>query len=117
MKPFSYRVTVTRVVDGDTVDVDIDLGFNLWLSGRRIRFYGINTPETRTRDLEEKARGLAAKARLRELLDGQDVTLLSHGTGKYGRVLGVVYAWGISVSPREGSRVGLFSRNPTALPS
>ena len=91
MKPFSYRVTVTRVVDGDTVDVDIDLGFNLWLSGRRIRFYGINTPETRTRDLEEKARGLAAKARLRELLDGQEVTLLSHGTGKYGRVLGELY--------------------------
>ena len=59
---YEYKCTIDRVVDGDTVDVDIDLGFGVWLKKQRIRLYGIDTPESRTRDLEEKKYGNAAKA-------------------------------------------------------
>ena len=59
---YEYRCRIDRVVDGDTVDVDIDLGFGVWLKKERVRMYGIDTPESRTRDLEEKKYGLAAKA-------------------------------------------------------
>ena len=65
---YEYRVEVLKVIDGDTVDVDIDLGFGVWLKNERVRLHGIDTPESRTRDLEEKKFGLAAKARLKELL-------------------------------------------------
>ena len=58
---FEYRCKIVKVVDGDTVDVDIDLGFGVWLHKERIRMFGIDTPESRTRDLEEKKFGLAAK--------------------------------------------------------
>ena len=58
---YQYRCQIVRVVDGDTVDVDIDLGFSVWLKKQRIRMYGIDTPESRTRDLEEKKYGLGAK--------------------------------------------------------
>jgi micrococcal nuclease len=61
MKPYYYNCTLLKVIDGDTIDVDIDLGFGVTLSNQRLRLYGINTPETRTRDLEEKRRGLIAK--------------------------------------------------------
>ena len=64
---YTYTATVTKVVDGDTIDALVDLGFDTWKQVR-IRLNGINTPESRTRDLEEKARGLAAKARLKEIL-------------------------------------------------
>ena len=85
---FVYPIRVTRVVDGDTVDADIDLGFRVH-TNKRIRLYGFNAPESRTRDKEEKKRGLAAKKRLQQLLDAApEVHLRSHGTGKYGRVLG-----------------------------
>ena len=68
MEPnYIYRCTVTRVVDGDTVDADIDLGFNLFTKDR-IRLMGMDTPESRTRNLKEKSLGLASKARLKELL-------------------------------------------------
>ena len=63
-----YRCSLDRVIDGDTIDVHIDLGFKIILSKERVRLLGINTPESRTRNLEEKALGLAAKARLKELL-------------------------------------------------
>ena len=56
-----YRCTIRRVVDGDTVDVDIDLGFGIWVRNERVRLYGIDTPESRTRDLEEKKCGIYAK--------------------------------------------------------
>ena len=56
-----YNCTIRRVVDGDTVDVDIDLGFDTWIHNERVRLYGIDTPESRTRDLEEKKAGLFAK--------------------------------------------------------
>jgi micrococcal nuclease len=65
---YEYRCEVTRVVDGDTVDVNIDLGFNVILADERVRIMGIDTPESRTRDKVEKAFGLAAKKRLKELL-------------------------------------------------
>ena len=85
---FEYNAVLDRVIDGDTVDATIDLGFDTWKK-TRIRFYGINTPESRTRDLEEKARGLAAKDRLKAILEGANtIQLTSHGVGKYGRCLG-----------------------------
>ena len=89
---FEYNVVLDRVVDGDTVDATIDLGFDTWKK-TRIRFYGINAPESRTRDLEEKKKGLAAKERLIEILKANDnkFVLKSHGVGKYGRCLGELY--------------------------
>jgi len=89
---FEYNAILDRVIDGDTVDATIDLGFDTWKK-TRIRFYGINTPESRTRDLEEKKRGLAAKDRLVEILKANDnkFILKSHGVGKYGRCLGELY--------------------------
>ena len=90
---YQYKVkTVDKVVDGDTVDVTIDLGFSI-LHKIRVRLYGINTPESRTRDLEEKKRGLAAKDRLYELissafLDDNTLILETKEKGKFGRYLG-----------------------------
>ena len=86
---FEYEATLDRVVDGDTIDVLIDLGFNIHTK-KRVRIFGINTPESRTRDKVEKVKGLAAKARLKELLkvDKNKFKLISHGVGKFGRVLG-----------------------------
>ena len=88
---YEYKIKLDRVVDGDTVDAYIDLGFDVSVK-KRIRFMGINTPESRTRDLEEKARGLAAKDRVKQLLEGCDnIKLTSHGVGKYGRCLGELH--------------------------
>jgi micrococcal nuclease len=86
---YEYRVKILKVVDGDTVDVDIDLGFGVWLRGERVRLYGIDTPESRTRDKEEKIYGLAAKQFLKDKLRG-DITLRTYkdGKGKFGRILG-----------------------------
>mgnify|MGYP003330737066 FL=1 len=64
-----YRVKIVKVVDGDTVDVDIDLGFGIWMKNERVRLFGIDTPESRTRDLEEKKYGKAAKAYLVDKLN------------------------------------------------
>ena len=87
---YTYKIDVLRVIDGDTIDASIDLGFDVKIK-KRIRFMGINTPESRTRDLEEKKLGLAAKARVAELLDtAEEVLLTSHGVGKFGRCLGVI---------------------------
>ena len=84
---FEYACKVLRVVDGDTIDVNIDLGFNIWHSGR-VRMAGIDTPESRTRNLEEKKLGLASKARLKELLKGQKVSIqCTKEKGKFGRIL------------------------------
>ena len=90
MEIYNYGVKIDRVVDGDTLDVMIDLGFNTHIK-RRIRMHGINAPESRTRDLEEKARGLASKERLIELLDEDNIVMKSHGKGKFGRVLGELF--------------------------
>ena len=91
-----YNCTIRRVVDGDTVDVDIDLGFGIWIHNERVRLYGIDTPESRTRDLEEKKAGLFAKdVVLHYLPEGSKQVLRTHKdkVGKYGRVLGefVIY--------------------------
>ena len=91
---YEYRATVVKVIDGDTVDVDIDLGFGIVMQDERVRIMGIDTPESRTRDKVEKLFGKAASARVKELLskdiilktqiarDGEDMK------GKYGRILG-----------------------------
>lgn len=87
-----YSAKVERWVDGDTVDLDIDLGFDIRYN-QRVRLYGINTPETRTRNLEEKKKGLEAKARVNELCpEGSSVVLKTtkDGSGKYGRILGTI---------------------------
>jgi len=88
---FEYSAKVVRVVDGDTLDAEIDIGFDVFVK-KRIRLYGIDTWESRTRDLAEKEKGLAAKARLIELLaaNGNKFMLQSHELGKYGRVLGSI---------------------------
>lgn len=88
---YQYRVEIKKVVDGDTVDVDIDLGFGVWLRNERIRLYGIDTPESRTRDKEEKKYGLAAKAFLVNELKTADYVILQtnkDAEGKFGRILG-----------------------------
>ena len=91
---YEYKCKILRVVDGDTVDVDIDLGFGVWMHKERVRMMGIDTPESRTRDKVEKKFGLASKARLKSLLgktgilktqinkNGEDMK------GKFGRILG-----------------------------
>lgn len=97
MNTNEYDVVLIKVVDGDTVDVDINLGFGVWLKEERVRIMGIDTPESRTRDKVEKVFGTAAKNRLKELLaeggklittenkDGEDMK------GKFGRILGDFY--------------------------
>jgi len=90
---YEYMAKLERVVDGDTIDVRIDLGFDIHHSAR-VRMMGIDTPESRTRNLEEKALGLASKARLKELLKGKKVKIATskEGKGKFGRVLATVIA-------------------------
>ena len=95
MEKYIYRGKLDRVVDGDTIDALIDVGFDIWLK-KRIRFMGIDAWESRTRNLEEKAKGLEAKARLIELLDKVSnkpgyFRIKSHGLGKYGRLLGEIF--------------------------
>ncbi len=85
-----YQCELIKVVDGDTIDCFIDLGFNL-KTKKRVRYMGIDTWESRTRDKEEKAKGLLAKARNKELLEGEVFKLKSFGTGKFGRVLGEIF--------------------------
>tara|TARA_B100000035_G_scaffold300149_1_gene295502 strand:+ start:390 stop:800 length:411 start_codon:yes stop_codon:yes gene_type:complete len=88
---YRYKVSVTRVVDGDTVDVDIDLGFGMTYKKQRVRMKGIDTPESRTRDLEEKKFGLASKEFLKGQLKDQEIELVSHDKGKFGRILGELF--------------------------
>jgi len=92
MELFQYEAEVIRVVDGDTIIASISLGFDTYVK-KTIRFQGFNAPESRTRDLEEKKRGLAAKDRVIEILKENDNKFLlkSHGVGKYGRCLGEIF--------------------------
>lgn len=89
---FQYTAKVLEVIDGDTLDVSIDLGFNVQHT-LRVRLYGINTPETRTRNKEEKQKGLAAKQRLKDLIEGKLVLIKTKKDEKekYGRYLAEVY--------------------------
>lgn len=98
---YTYSVKVTRVVDGDTVDVDIDLGFGMSYRKQRVRMMGIDTPESRTRNLEEKFYGKASKAHLVEKLKDQKVKLVSHDKGKFGRILGELFIGNNPVSVNQ----------------
>lgn len=89
---YKYEATVRRWVDGDTVDVDIDLGFGIIFHNQRIRLYGIDAYESRTRDLEEKEKGLAATAFVNEMAPvGSKITIVTYKTGKYGRILAEIF--------------------------
>ena len=101
---YEYKAVVDRVVDGDTIDVTIDLGFSVWKK-MRVRMEGINTPESRTRDLEEKKHGLAAKDRLKSILEFNDnkCVLKVSGVGKYGRALATVLVESLSPLNKEDS--------------
>jgi micrococcal nuclease len=89
---YSYKATVIRVIDGDTIEVMIDLGFNTW-SSKTIRLNGINAPESRTRDVDTKKKGLASKDRLIEILqnNGNKLNIISRGIDKYGRCLADIF--------------------------
>ena len=89
---YTYKSRLDRVVDGDTVDAFIDLGFDTHVK-KRIRLYGMDAWESRTRDKEEKVKGLAAKARLIQILDenNNEFILVSHGGGKFGRCVGELF--------------------------
>ena len=95
MDKYIYKAKLEKVIDGDTIDALIDVGFDIWIK-KRIRYKGIDTWESRTKDLDEKKLGLAAKDRNKELLESVSsksgyFRLKSHGVGKYGRVLGEVF--------------------------
>ena len=110
---YTYRATVKRVVDGDKIDVAVDLGFNIFYNDR-VRLYGINTPESRTRDLEEKKLGLAAKDRVKELCPvGSSIRVKTtkDGKGKFGRILGEIFVGDVNVNKllvEEGHAVEYF---------
>ena len=96
---YKYNAKLDRVVDGDTVDALVDLGFDTWKKVR-IRLMGIDAWESRTRDLEEKEKGIAAKNRVIEILKQGDnkFILKSHGVGKYGRCLGEIIVEGVNIN-------------------
>ena len=103
VKKHGYTCKLVRVVDGDTCDALIDLGFDVWIKSR-IRFYGVDTWESRTRNLEEKKKGLAAKEYVKDLLENSDdgkFSIISYGKGKYGRVLGELFVKGYEVSVNQ----------------
>ena len=93
---YEYKCKLVKVVDGDTIDVDIDLGFGVWMRNQRIRLYGIDTPESRTSDKVEKVYGNAAKDFLVKWTDAGDLTLktFKDDKGKFGRILGEIWFGG-----------------------
>ena len=102
---YEYRVKkVTKVLDGDTIDVDLDLGFSISYSGR-VRLSGIDTPESRTRDLAEKKLGLEAKEYMKSLLDNAKLVVIKtekpDSSEKYGRILGQVFIDGLNISVNQ----------------
>jgi micrococcal nuclease len=109
---YIYKAKCERVVDGDTIDATIDLGFDTWKK-IRIRLVGINAAESRTRDLEEKARGLAAKQFVKDILvkHENEFILHSQGVGKYGRCLGEIFLGDVKLNElliTEGHAVEYF---------
>ena len=115
---FSYRVNkVTKVVDGDTIDVIIDLGFDIMYKSR-VRLFGIDTPESRTRDLVEKKFGLMSKEYLKEALKkAEKIVIKTHKgeeTGKFGRILGEIFCDGVNVNQQMcevGHAVAYYGQN------
>lgn len=102
---YQYNAIITKVIDGDTVDVDIDLGFEVWLRNQRIRLYGIDTPESRTSDKTEKVFGNLAKGKVLEFCPVGSQIILQTKTddsrGKYGRILGELIT-------KDGTNVNTF---------
>lgn len=98
---YEYSAICTRVVDGDTIDARVDLGFNVWIECR-VRLQGIDAPETRTKNLEEKQAGLKTKAFLQSVMHEcrHKFVLKSHGVGKYGRCIGTIYVHGENINER-----------------
>ena len=115
---FSYRVDkVTKVVDGDTIDVVIDMGFDI-LFKSRVRLFGIDTPESRTKDLTEKKFGLMSKKYLQDRLkNAKKITIKTHKgeeTGKFGRILGEIFCDGENINQsmcNEGHAVAYYGQN------
>ena len=118
---YEYKCKMVRVVDGDTVDVDIDLGFGVWMRNQRIRMYGIDTPESRTRDLDEKARGkLAAQYIIDHVDNGDEVVIKTEkdGKGKFGRILGKIFIDGKNINQSmidEHLAVEYFGQSKSAI--
>jgi len=112
MPPIEHECKVTRIVDGDTVDVVVFMSFGISFQ-TRVRLYGIDTPESRTRDKAEKVRGLAAKNRLEQLLseNSYKCVIKFNGDGKFGRPLGEIFVNGVNVNQtlvKEGHAKSYF---------
>jgi micrococcal nuclease len=115
---FNYKVKeVTRIVDGDTIDVIIDLGFDIMYKSR-VRLFGIDTPESRTSNKEEKVRGLLSKNFLKEHLKSHSKIIIKthkgEETGKFGRILGEIFIDGININQKmcdEGYAVAYYGQN------
>jgi micrococcal nuclease len=118
---YEYKAKVLRVIDGDTLDADIQLGFSVVLSKQRIRLYGIDTPESRTRNKEEKVRGLISKEYLKDICPKESIIRLkSKERGKFGRILGIIYESDecVSINQRmcdDGYAVPYFGGNKDEL--
>ena len=100
-EPFTYRLDIDSITvyDGDTIKCDIDLGFSIILKKQSVRSLGINCPEIRTKDEREKALAYEARDQLRHILeDAEVIALQSHGKGKFGRILGTLFADGKNVN-------------------
>jgi len=97
---YLYKAKVIRIIDGDTFDSMIDLGFKIFLK-QRVRLWGIDSPETRTRDIKEKESGLKAKERLQEMIEEKEINLKSVEWGKYGRCLAVIWVDGFGDSVND----------------
>ena len=99
---YEFSSKEVKIVDGDTIDVYIDLGFGVWLKKQRIRLFGIATPASRTRDLEEKKYGLAAKEYLTKWLTSGGVKIRTQkdAKGKFGRILGEMYCYDTNVNEK-----------------
>jgi len=97
---YHYKATLNRIIDGDTIDVNIDLGFSVKIK-QRVRLYGINTPEVRTKDLNEKKKGLEATEYLKKILPKEFIieTILNK-RGKYGRVLGILWVKDVNINEK-----------------
>ncbi len=119
---FSYRINkITKIVDGDTIDVLLDMGFDIKYKSR-VRLFGIDTPESRTRNKEEKVRGLLSKVYLKEALKkAKKLTIKTHKgseTGKFGRILGEIFADGVNLNLKmctEGYAVQYYGQNKSLV--
>ena len=119
---FSYRINkITKIVDGDTIDVLLDMGFDIKYQSR-VRLFGIDTPESRTRNKEEKVRGLISKEYLKQSLKkAKKLTIKTHKgseTGKFGRILGEIFADGVNLNLKmckEGYAVQYYGQNKSLV--